>query len=169
VVLTDVVDAAVPGHGGAWYGGGGNGSGEKLVEIPTTELTWGNSDVFRATQEAPRRLGRGPDPMPVGIYNGGFNSLSLFSLAWSALFAHLAREKKRVRAHALRTGESELREGKTDRWLQPPAEVTAGLWGARGMFGSSVEKKALMARVHRSAKRMSVRGRLTTGEWAARE
>jgi len=40
-VLTDVVDAAVPGHDGAWYGGGGNGSGEKLVEIPTTELTWG--------------------------------------------------------------------------------------------------------------------------------
>ena len=77
---------------------------------------------------------------------------SLFSLAWSALFAHLAQEKKRVRAHALRTGESELRDGKTDRWLQPPAEVTAGSWGARGMFGSSVEKKALTARVHRSAK-----------------
>jgi hypothetical protein len=76
--------------------------------------------------------------------------LSLFSLAWSALFAHLAREKKRVRAHALRTGESELREGKTNIWLQPPAEVTAGSWGARGMFGSSVEKKALTTRVHRS-------------------
>jgi hypothetical protein len=46
-VLTDVVDAAVPGHGGAWYGGGGNGSGEKLVEIPTTELTWSyDHDAF---------------------------------------------------------------------------------------------------------------------------
>jgi hypothetical protein len=39
-VLTEVVDAAVLGHDGAWYGGGGNGSSEKLVEIPTTELTW---------------------------------------------------------------------------------------------------------------------------------
>jgi hypothetical protein len=95
------------------------------------------------------RLSARPDSPAAG--------LSLFSLAWSALFAHLAREKKRVRAHALRTGESELREGKTDRWLQPPAEVTAGSWGARGMFGSYVEKKALTARVHRSAKRMSAR------------